>query len=74
MNKDNIIGSRVVTTVDLLDTHIDMRDGSWSEGSMAGSVDSRVDFKRCLKIFICVPHPYTAAEVLGGAQVITVIR
>ncbi|MBI5584298.1 MAG: NAD(P)/FAD-dependent oxidoreductase [Deltaproteobacteria bacterium] len=37
MTKDNIIGSRIVTPVDLQDTHLDMRDGSWSEGSMAGS-------------------------------------
>jgi phytoene dehydrogenase-like protein len=41
MTKDNIIGSRVVTPVDLQDTHLDMRDGSWSEGSMAGSQSGR---------------------------------
>ena len=41
MTKDNIIGSRTITPVDLQDTHLDMKDGSWSEGSMAGSQSGR---------------------------------
>ena len=41
MTKDNIIGYRALTPVDLQDTHLDMRDGSWSEGSMAGSQSGR---------------------------------
>lgn len=41
MTKANIIGSRIVTPVDLQDTHLDMKDGSWSEGSMAGSQSGR---------------------------------
>ena len=41
MTKDNIIGSRVVTPVDIQETHLDMKDGSWSEGSMAGSQSGR---------------------------------
>jgi len=41
MTKDNIIGSRTVTPVDLRDTHLDMRDGSWCEGSMSGSQSGR---------------------------------
>jgi beta-carotene ketolase (CrtO type) len=41
MTKENIIGSRLVTPVDLQDTHLDMKDGSWPEGSMAGSQSGR---------------------------------
>ena len=41
MTKGNIIGSRLITPVDLQDTHLDMRDGSWSEGSMAGIQSGR---------------------------------
>jgi beta-carotene ketolase (CrtO type) len=41
MNKDNIIGYRLTPPPDLQDTHLDMKDGSWSEGSMAGSGSGR---------------------------------
>ena len=41
MTKDNIIGSRVITPVDLQETHLDMKDGSWCEGSMAASQSGR---------------------------------
>ncbi len=41
MTRDNIIGSRVINPVDLQDTHLDMKDGSWCEGSMAGSQSGR---------------------------------
>ena len=41
MTKSNIIGSRLITPVDVQDTHLDMRDGSWSEGSMAGIQSGR---------------------------------
>jgi phytoene dehydrogenase-like protein len=34
MTRDNIIGYRVITPVDLQDTHPDMRDGNWGEGNM----------------------------------------
>ena len=41
MTKDNIIGSRVITPVELEDTHPDMKYGSWCEGSMAGAQSGR---------------------------------
>ena len=41
MTKDNIIGSRLITPVDLQETHLDMKDGSWSEGSMSGLQNGR---------------------------------
>ena len=41
MTKDNVIGSRMITPVDLEDTHPDMKYGSWCEGSMAGVQSGR---------------------------------
>ncbi|WP_028321572.1 phytoene desaturase family protein [Desulfatiglans anilini] len=41
MKKDNIVASRIITPVDVQETHLDMRDGSWSEGSMSGSQNGR---------------------------------
>ena len=41
MTKENVIGSRVITPVDLQDTHLDMKDGSWCEGTMAASQSGR---------------------------------
>jgi beta-carotene ketolase (CrtO type) len=41
MTKDNVIGARTITPVDLQDTHLDMKDGSWCEGSMAASQSGR---------------------------------
>jgi phytoene dehydrogenase-like protein len=41
MKKSNIIGYRVTNPVDLQDTHLDMKNGSWSVGSMAGSQSGR---------------------------------
>jgi len=41
MKKDNIVASRIITPVDVQETHLDMRDGSWSEGSMSGAQNGR---------------------------------
>ncbi len=41
MTKDNTIGYRVITPVDLQETHLDMKNGSWCEGSMAASQSGR---------------------------------
>jgi phytoene dehydrogenase-like protein len=41
MTQDNIIGSRVITPVELEDTHPDMKYGSWSEGSHAAAQSGR---------------------------------
>ena len=41
MTRDNVIGYRVITPVDLQDTHLDMKDGSWCEGTMAASQSGR---------------------------------
>jgi len=69
MTKENIIGSRVITTVDLQDTHLDMRDGSWSEGSMAGSQSGRFrglpgGFRTFLKnLYMC------SSAIFGGGGI-----
>ncbi len=41
MTKDNVIGSRIITPVDLQETHLDMKNGSWCEGSMSGAQSGR---------------------------------
>jgi len=41
MKKSNVIGYRVINPVDLQDTHLDMKGGCWSVGSMAGSQAGR---------------------------------
>ena len=45
MTQDNVIGSRVITPVDLEDTHPDMKYGSWCEGSMAGAQHAMSRFR-----------------------------
>ena len=41
MTKDNLIGERVATPIDIQDTHLDMREGGWSEGNCGGSQSGR---------------------------------
>ncbi len=41
MTKDNFIGERVATPIDIQDTHLDMREGGWSEGNCGGSQSGR---------------------------------
>ncbi len=41
MTKDNLIGSRITTPIDIQDTHLDMREGGWSEGNPGGSQSGR---------------------------------
>jgi beta-carotene ketolase (CrtO type) len=69
MTKDNIIGYRVITPVDLMDTHPDMRDGSWSEGSMAGVQSGRFrgapgGFRTHIKdLYMC------SSSIVGGGGI-----
>ncbi|MBW2119649.1 MAG: hypothetical protein JRH09_17245 [Deltaproteobacteria bacterium] len=69
MTKDNIIGSRIVTPVDLQETHLDMREGSWSEGSMAGSQNGRFrgqpgGFRTFIKnLYMC------SSAIVGGGGI-----
>jgi len=41
MTKDNLIAERVATPIDIQDTHLDMREGGWSEGNCGGSQSGR---------------------------------
>jgi beta-carotene ketolase (CrtO type) len=41
MKKDNFIGERITTPIDIQDTHLDMREGGWSEGNCGGSQSGR---------------------------------
>jgi phytoene dehydrogenase-like protein len=41
MTKDNVIGSRVITPVELEDTHPDMKYGCWCEGAMVSAQTGR---------------------------------
>jgi beta-carotene ketolase (CrtO type) len=41
MTRDNLIGERVATPIDIQDTHLDMREGGWSEGNCGGSQSGR---------------------------------
>lgn len=41
MTKDNFIGERITTPIDIQDTHLDMREGGWSEGNQGGSQSGR---------------------------------
>ncbi len=69
MKKDNIIGKRIITPVDVQDTHLDMRNGSWSEGSMAGSQSGRFrglpgGFRTFIKnLYMC------SSSVVGGGGI-----
>lgn len=69
MTKENIIGSRIVTPVDIQDTHLDMREGSWSEGSMAGSQSGRFrgipgGFRTFIKnLYMC------SSAIVGGGGI-----
>jgi beta-carotene ketolase (CrtO type) len=69
MTKDNIIGYRVITPVDLQDTHPDMKDGSWCEGSMAGVQGGRFrglpgGFRTHIKdLYMC------SSSIVGGGGI-----
>ena len=41
MTKDNFIAERIATPIDIQDTHLDMREGGWSEGNCGGSQGGR---------------------------------
>lgn len=41
MTKDNFIGERITTPIDIQDTHLDMREGGWCEGNQGGSQSGR---------------------------------
>ena len=41
MTKANLIGERITTPIDIQDTHLDMREGGWSEGNPGGSQSGR---------------------------------
>jgi hypothetical protein len=41
MTKDNFIAERIATPIDIQDTHLDMREGGWSEGNCGGSQSGR---------------------------------
>lgn len=67
MTKKNIIGSRVITPVDLQDTHLDMRDGSWCEGTMAASQSGRFrGMPGGIRTFIKNLYMCSSAMVGGG--------
>jgi beta-carotene ketolase (CrtO type) len=74
MTKDNIIGYRVVTPVDLQDTHLDMKDGSWSEGSMAGSQSGRFrgmpgGFRTFIKnLYMCSSSLFGGGGIARGSS------
>jgi phytoene dehydrogenase-like protein len=69
MTKDNIIGYRVITPVDLQDTHPDMRDGNWSEGNMCAVQATRFrglpgGYRTHIKdLYMC------SSAVFGGAGI-----
>jgi len=67
MTKKNLIGSRVITPVDLQDTHLDMRDGSWCEGTMAASQSGRFrGMPGGIRTFIKNLYMCSSAMVGGG--------
>jgi beta-carotene ketolase (CrtO type) len=74
MTKENIVGSRVITPVDLQDTHIDMKNGSWSEGSMAGSQSGRFrgmpgGFRTFIKnIYLCSSNQVGGGGIARGSS------
>ena len=73
MKKSNVIGRRIITPVDLQDTHLDMRNGSWSEGSMAeararGFGACRAVLRHLSTIFTCVHPPSSGVAVWTGFQ------
>lgn len=41
MTKDNLIVQRITNPVDIQDTHLDMREGGWCEGNVAGVQNGR---------------------------------
>jgi beta-carotene ketolase (CrtO type) len=41
MTKDNFIGERITTPIDIQDTHLDMKEGGWAEGNPGGSQSGR---------------------------------
>jgi len=41
MTRDNLMGERVATPIDIQDTHLDMREGGWCEGNQGGSQGGR---------------------------------
>jgi len=41
MTKDNFIAERITTPIDIQDTHLDMREGGWSEGNCGGAQNGR---------------------------------
>ncbi len=41
MTKDNFIGERIATPIEIQDTHLDMKEGGWSEGNPGGSQSGR---------------------------------
>ncbi len=41
MTKENFIAERITTPIDIQDTHLDMREGGWSEGNCGGSQSGR---------------------------------
>ncbi|MBE9546560.1 MAG: NAD(P)/FAD-dependent oxidoreductase [Proteobacteria bacterium] len=41
MTRENFIGERITTPIDIQDTHLDMREGGWSEGNCGGSQSGR---------------------------------
>ena len=41
MTKENFIGERITTPIDIQETHLDMREGGWAEGNCCGSQSGR---------------------------------
>jgi phytoene dehydrogenase-like protein len=41
MTKDNFIAEAIETPIGIQDTHLDMREGGWSEGNAGGSQGGR---------------------------------
>jgi phytoene dehydrogenase-like protein len=65
MKKSNVIGSRIIPPPDLQETHLDMRNGSWSEGAMSASQSGRFrGVPGGFRTFI--PNLYMCSSALTG--------
>jgi phytoene dehydrogenase-like protein len=74
MKKSNVIGYRVINPVDLQDTHLDMKGGSWSVGSMAGSQAGRfrgtpTGFRTFVKgLYMCSSAMFGGGGIARGSS------
>lgn len=74
MKKSNVIGYRVINPVDLQDTHLDMKGGNWSMGSMCGSQNGRFrgapnSYRTFINnLYMCSSAMYGGAGIARGSS------